>query len=277
MAKATKTAQTAKTAKTAKIVVLTNQKGGVGKTTTACAVIAGLARKGFKTLGIDLDPQGNFGFCLGADTEGPTVYDLMKGSKTAAETIQTRDGIDIIASNILLSGAELEFSMIGRETLLKRGLAPVKDQYDYIIIDTPPALNILTVNAYTAADALIVIMLPEILSLMGISQLRETVELVKSIYNPQIETLGILLNKYDGRRILTHDVEDMAKMLAKELGTKVFKAKIRASVAAAEFPAHEGRNIFTYAPKSNAAKDYMLFVDELLKQKGMRLDGQKKQ
>jgi chromosome partitioning protein len=260
-----------------KTIVITNQKGGVGKTTTASALICGLAMKGFKTLGIDLDPQGNFGFCLGADTEtSPTIYDLLKGVKPTEDIIQTKNNIDIIPSNILLSGAELEFSMIGRETLLKRGLASVKDRYDYIIVDTPPALNILTVNAYTATDALIILMIPEILSLMGISQLRETVELVKSIYNPKIEVLGILLNKYDRRRILTRDVEEMANLIAKELNTKVFKAKIRASVAVAEFPAHEGGNLFDYAPKCNAAKDYLAFVDELIVEKGMKLHGKKR-
>jgi chromosome partitioning protein len=262
----------------ARTIVVTNQKGGVGKTTAASALISGLSRKGYKTLGVDLDPQGNFGFCLGADTENSyTVYDLMKGAKTAADIIQTKNNIDIIPSNILLSGAELEFSMTGRETLLKRGLSKINDGYDYVIIDTPPALNILTVNAYTATDALIILMIPEILSLMGISQLRETVDLVKSVYNPQIEVLGILLNKYDKRRILTQDVEDMANLIAQELDTKVFKTKIRSSVAVAEVPAHEGRSLFDYAPRSNAARDYVAFIDELIAQKGMRLHGQKKQ
>jgi chromosome partitioning protein len=261
----------------AKTIVVTNQKGGVGKTTTASALISGLARKGYKTLGVDLDPQGNFGFCLGADTEtSPTIYDLMKGTKSAAEIIQTRNNIDIMPSNILLSGAELEFSMIGRETLLKRGLSKIREKYDYVIVDTPPALNILTVNAYTATDALIILMIPEILSLMGISQLRETVDLVKSIYNPQIEVLGILLNKYDKRRILTKDVEEMVNLIAQELDTKVFKTKIRSSVAVAEVPAHEGRSLFDYAPRCNAAKDYLDFIEELIAQKGMRLHGQKK-
>jgi chromosome partitioning protein len=262
----------------AKTIVITNQKGGVGKTTTASALTAGLAMRGYKTLGVDLDPQGNFGFCLGADTEtSPTVYDLMKGEKSAADIVQTKNGIDIIPSNILLSGAELEFSGTGRETLLKRGLAPVKDRYDYIIIDTPPALNVLTVNAYTATDALIILMIPEILSLMGISQLRETVELVKDVYNPKIEVLGILLNKYDKRRILTRDVEEMAGVIAKDLETKVFKAKIRASVAVAEFPAHVGGNLYNYAPRCNAAKDYLVFVDELIAEKGMKLHGKERQ
>ena len=255
-----------------KIVSITNQKGGVGKTTTACAIITGLERKGYKVLGVDLDPQGNFGFCLGADIETkPTVYELLKRTKTAEEVTQARGNIDIIPSNILLSGAEQEFSMLGREMLLKRGLAPVLDRYDYIVIDTPPALNILTANAYTASDSLIILMMPEILSVLGISQLRETIELVKSIYNPRIEILGILLNKYDGRKRLTKDVEEMAGDIATRLKTKVFDTRIRVSVAAAEAPAH-GISIFSYAPKSNAAKDFKVFVDELVQEEGMRLN-----
>jgi chromosome partitioning protein len=260
-----------------KAVVITNQKGGVGKTTTACAIISGLARKGFKTLGVDLDPQGNFGFCLGADIESsPTVFDLMKKSRRVDDVIQTCNDIDVIPSNILLSGAELEFSMIGREMLLKWGLAPVRERYDYIIIDTPPALNILTVNAYTATDNLIILMVPEILSVLGIAQIRETIDLVKSIYNPRIEVLGILLNKYDGRRMLTRDVEEMTEIIAKDLDTVVFKTKVRTSVAVAEAPA-QCESIFTYAPQSTAAKDYKKFIDELISQKGMRLNGEKEQ
>jgi chromosome partitioning protein len=256
-----------------KIVSITNQKGGVGKTTTACAIITGLEQKGYSVLGVDLDPQGNFGFCMGADIETrPTVYELLKGTKNAEEVIQTNGKIDIIPSNILLSGAEQEFSMLGRETLLKRGLAPILGRYDYIVIDTPPALNILTANAYTASDSLIIIMMPEILSVLGISQLRENIELVKSIYNPRIEILGILLNKYDRRKRLTRDVEEMAGDIANKLKTKVFDTRIRTSVAAAEAPAH-GISIFDYAPNCNAAKDYRIFVDELVTEEGMRLHG----
>ena len=169
----------------------------------------------------------------------------MKGTARIGEVIQKKGGIDIIPSNILLSGAELEFTKMGREFLLRNGISSVRDNYDVVVIDTPPALNILTVNAYTAADCLIIPMVPEILSLLGISQLRETIELVKSVYNPRIEVLGILLNKYDRRRVLTRDVEEMAEMVAKELKSRVFKAKIRSSVAVAEAPAHGESYIIT--------------------------------
>lgn len=256
-----------------KTVVITNQKGGVGKTSTASAIISGLQEKDFKVLAIDLDPQGNLGFCLDAEIDNsPTVYELMRGTVRIGKVIQRRHGIDIIPSNILLSGAELEFSKGGREFLLKNGIAPIIDNYDYIIIDTPPALNILTVNAYTAADNIIIPMIPEILSLLGISQLRETIELVKNVYNPKIEVLGILLNKYDKRRLLTRDVEEMAEMIAKELNSIVFQTRIRSSVAVAEAPAH-GESIFHYAARSNSAEDYRQFIDELISQKGMKIDG----
>lgn len=252
------------------ILTVTNQKGGVGKTTTASALVSGLAQKGYKTLAIDLDPQGNLGFCLAAEIDNsPTVYELMKGTIAVDDVIQRRNGIDVIPSNILLSGAELEFSSIGRERLLKRGIEPLRSRYDFIVIDTPPALNILTVNAYTATDKLIIPMTPEILSLLGISQLRETIELVKALHNPEIEVLGILLNQYDKRRLLTKDVEEMAEILAKELDAKVFDTKIRSSVTVAEAPAH-GTSVFEHAPKSNSSRDYLQFIEELLAQKGMK-------
>lgn len=260
-----------------KTIVITNQKGGVGKTSTASAIISGLADKGYKILAIDLDPQGNLGFCLGAEIDNsPTVYDLMKGTVSIEKIIQRKEGIDIIPSNILLSGAELEFTELGRESLLKNSIAPVANYYDYIVIDTPPALNILTVNAYTAADNLIIPMIPEILSLLGIAQLRETIELVKRVYNPKMRVLGILLNKYDHRRLLTKDVEEMAQIIAKELHTKVFHAKIRSSVSVAEAPAH-GESIYKHSPRSNAVKDFKNFLNELTSEGGIEKNGKKKQ
>ena len=251
------------------IIVVTNQKGGVGKTSTTSALASGLADNGYRVLAIDMDPQGNLGFCLGAEIENsPTVYDLMKGTLLIEKIIQRNNGIDIIPSNIMLSSAEHEFNKVGRELLLKNGIASAIVNYDFVVIDTPPALNILTVNAYTAASSLIIPMVPEILSLLGIAQLRETVDLVQKVYNPGIKVFGILLNKYDKRRLLTREVAEMAETIAKELNTIVFETKIRSSVAVAEAPAH-GESIYTYATKSNSANDYRDFVKELLRQKGM--------
>ena len=169
----------------ATIIVLTNQKGGVGKTTTSTALAAGLVSfYNKKVLAIDLDPQGNMGFSLGLDIEeGRTIHDVMIGRTSAREAIQTTDYCDVITSNILLSSAELEFNFSDRELLLKNSLAPVADDYDFVIIDTPPALNILTVNAYAMADYLIIPMAPEILSLLAVTQIKETIDSVRESLN----------------------------------------------------------------------------------------------
>lgn len=242
-----------------KIITVTNQKGGVGKTTTCNALICGLAAMGKKVLGIDLDPQGSLGFSLGLDIEeGLTIYDVMKGKATAKEAIRTIACGDFIPSNILLSTAELEFNRSGREFLLKDAIESIKDDYDFIIIDTPPALNVLTVNAYVAADSLIIPMVPEILSLLGISQIKETIDSVRRFFNSDLEVSCILLTKYNKRMMLTREVEEMASEIAQQLGTIVVSTKIRTSVAIAEAPAH-GEGILTYAPKANASIDYAAF------------------
>ena len=248
-----------------KIIAVTNQKGGVGKTTTALSILGALTLRNYRVLGVDLDPQGSLGFSAGLNIEDCiTVYDVLKGKHTIQEAIVESDIGDILPSNILLSTAELEFNVPGREFLLKNQLDQVKDRYDFIIIDTPPALNVLTVNAYVASEGLIIPMAPEILSLLGISQIRDTIETVRRYYNPGLEVLGILLNRYSLRLILNREVEDMAKSIAKNLHTKVFHTKIRSGVAVAESPAH-GESVITYAPSSKPALDFQALVNELLR------------
>ena len=171
---------------------------------------------------------------------------------------------DILPSNILLSAAEVEFNMPGREYLLRNELERVTGLYDFVVIDTPPSLNVLTINAYVAAQGLIIPMAPEILSLLGISQIRETVETVRQYYNPDLHVLGILLNRFSLRFILNREVDDMARQIAKTLDTKVCQTKIRTSVAVAESPAH-GESIITYAPGSKPAQDFQALVRELLR------------
>lgn len=247
-------------------IVLTNQKGGVGKTTTTSALAAGLGKKGKKVLAIDLDPQGNLGFSLGLDIEeGETIHDVLTQSASIEEAIQEVDDCDVIPSNILLSEAELAFQGENREMLLKNALQSVDDQYDFVIIDTPPALNILTLNGYVAADYLIIPMASEILSLVGLAQLQDTVEAVKASVNPSLDVLGILLTKFNKRTNLAKDVLEMAETIAEQAESRVFDAKIRASVSVAEAPAH-GMCILDYAPNSNPAKDYKDFVDEVYEQ-----------
>ena len=248
----------------ARIIAITNQKGGVGKTTTALSLIGALHKQGHRVLGVDLDPQGSLGFSVGLDIENlPTIDTVFKGTNTAEEIVARAEICDLLPSNILLSTAELELNMPGREFLLKNALAPLEANYDFIIIDTPPALNVLVVNAYVAAQGLIIPMAPEILSLLGITQIRETIETVRRYYNRDLEVLGILLNRYNQRFILNREVEDLAESIASSLNTKVFQTKIHSSVSVAESPAH-GESIITYDPNSKPAWDFQLLLNEIL-------------
>ncbi len=249
----------------ATVIALTNQKGGVGKTTTSSALAAGLASfYDKKVLAIDLDPQGSLGFSLGLNIEEcRTVHDVLTGQVPIQEAIQLTDYCDVITSNILLSSAEIEFTSAGRELLLKKALAPVIDNYDYIIIDTPPALNILTVNAYAVANHLIIPMAPEILSLLGVTQLKETIDSVRESVNPNLNVLGIILTKFNRRTLLAREVKEMAENVASQMGTCVFNNQIRTSVSVAEAPAH-GLSIFDHSPSAKPSEDYRNFLQEVI-------------
>ncbi len=246
----------------ATVIVVTNQKGGVGKTTT-CAALTGIFRSRDKrVLAIDMDPQGNLSFSLGAEDEGYTIHDVMTGKCSIMEAIKTTHICDVITSNILLSGSELELESDRREFILKNALETVKDDYDYIIIDTPPALSILTINAYTAANDLIIPMTPEILSLQGIAQLRETILAVKKYYNKNLNIRGILLTKFVPRYALSHEVEEMVQIVADQLQTQVLDIKIAVSIAAAEAPAHQ-QVLTKYSPNSRASRNYTKLAEYL--------------
>lgn len=248
----------------AKVIAITNQKGGVGKTTTCSALCGALREMGNRVLAIDLDPQGNLSFSLGIEVEDNfTIYDVMKGNCEIDEAIIQGEVCDVVPSNILLSGLELEMTGVGREYVLREQLTAVKKNYDYIVLDTPPALSVLTINAYTASDELVIPMLCEILSLQGIAQLRQTIFAVKRYYNKGLCVRGILLNKYNPRYTLTKEVEDLAGVIAEQLDTSIFNAKISAGVSIAEAPAH-GESIITYSPNSKAAKEFRAFTKELV-------------
>ena len=245
------------------IITVTNQKGGVGKTTTAAALICGLHQRGAKVLGIDLDPQGNLGFNLGLDIgEGFTVFDVFKGTCSIEAAIAPTEYGDVLPSDIMLSAAEVEFTMPRREFLLSDYLTGVRSQYDFIIIDTPPALNVLTVNAYVASDGLIVPMEAEVLSLVGITQLQETIETVRATFNPHLKVLGILINKFNGRLTLSKDILELAQEVASQLDSKVFEDRIHRGVGVAMAPAH-GQTVLTYQPDSRPAQDFQSIVDEV--------------
>lgn len=248
----------------AKVISISNQKGGVGKTTTTAAIAAGYKQKGYKVLCVDLDPQANLSFSAGAETEDcPTIYEILKGEAKANFSIQKLPSFDVISSNILLSGIELEFTQTGREYLLQENIAQVKDKYDYIFIDTPPALSILTVNAFTASDYIIIPMIADIFSLQGIAQLSETIDRVRKYCNPNLKVAGIVLTKYNKRTVLSREIKATAELIAKELKTVIFNNTIRSSVAIMEAQTNQ-QDIFNYAPKNAATQDYYDLVEEFI-------------
>lgn len=248
----------------AKVISISNQKGGVGKTTTTGTVAAGFKLKGYKVLCVDLDPQSNLSFSSGAETEDcPTIYEILKGEVKTSFSIQKMPSFDIISSNILLSGIELEFTQTGREYLLKEALNTVSDRYDYIFIDTPPALSVLTVNAFTASDYIIIPMLADIFSLQGIAQLAETIDRVRKYCNPKLKVEGIVLTKYNKRTILGREIKGTAELIAEQLNTSIFNSTIRSSVAIMEAQTNQ-QDIYNYSPKNAVARDYKNLVEELI-------------
>ena len=251
-----------------KIISISNQKGGVGKTTTTGALAAGLRKKGHAVLAIDLDPQCNLSFSLGADNENnATIYDVLKGNIKTSYAIQHAPVADIIPATILLSSVELEFTNTGREFLLREVLTPISDLYDYILIDTPPALSILTINAFTASDYIIVPMLSDIFSLQGIAQLCDTVDRVRKYCNPRLQIAGILLTKFNPRTLLSTEIKGTAEMISKDLGIFLFDTFIRSSITVSEAQSVQC-NILDYSPRNHAVADYCQFMDELF-QKGI--------
>lgn len=247
-----------------KIIAVINQKGGVGKSTTAEALTAGLLLKGYTCLAIDLDAQGNLSYTAGAKTEGvPTVLEVLTGEATAREAIQHLQGGDVIAANKSLAGADAFINSTGKEYKLKEALEELQGEYQYIIIDTPPALGILTVNALTACHSIIIPAQADIYSLQGIEKLAETIKPVKKYCNPSIFIEGILLTRYSPRSVLSREVAEIAGKLADKLGTKVFKTTIREAIAVKEAQISQ-QSLFDYAPKAKVAEDYRAFIEELL-------------
>lgn len=245
------------------IIVLTNQKGGVGKTTSSAALAGGLVQRGFRVLAIDMDPQGNLGFSLGLGQVESDIYEVLSGTKSIREAICKTEECDVIPSGMMLSSMQTKINGGQMQTVLKDRLQNVEDEYDYIIIDTPPALNLLTVNAYAAASYLVIPMGADILSLVGLAQLRETVEAVRDQINPELRVLGILLTRFNARTRLSKDVMDMAGEVAGQLDTRVFEHTIRTAVAVSEAPAH-GESILKYAPSARVSADYDGFIYEVL-------------
>ena len=245
------------------IYSIINQKGGVGKSTTALAIGAGLSLKGYAVLYADLDAQGNLSYTMGADTQGYNAMGVLQRPETAKAEVQHTDQGDIIASSPALAGADAVITETGKEYRLKEALESLSGLYDYCIIDTPPALGILTVNALTACSGVIIPAQADIYSLQGISQLNNTLQTVKRYCNPELSILGIVLTRYNGRAIIRREVAEMLEQTARGLNTKLYKSRIRECTALVEAQATK-QNIYSYAPRSNAAADYKALVAEIL-------------
>lgn len=244
-------------------IAVINQKGGVGKSTTALAIGAGLILKGHRVLFIDLDAQGNLSYTLRASTQGYNAMGVLQRPETATAEIQRTEQGDIIASSPTLAGADTVITETGKEYRLKEALEHCSGNYDYCVIDTPPALGILTVNALTACNGAIIPAQADVYSLQGISQLNGTLQTVKKYCNPELEIMGIVLTRYNARSIISREVAEMIEETALQLNTKVYTAKIRECTALKEAQAVQ-QNIFSYAPRSNATADYKTLVAEIL-------------
>lgn len=246
-----------------KCIVFCNQKGGVGKSTTANAVGAGLFYKGNKILYIDMDPQGNLTYSLGQNDKRGLILQLLEGKIEPKDVIIKTSQGDLIPSSLALSGIDSILTQTGREYRLKESIDPIKKNYDFIIIDTPPALGTLTINSLTAGDCVIIPSQADIYSLQGIGQLAQTIRTVKKYCNKDLYIQGIVITRYNLRTVITKDITKLIEDTAKQLNTKVYNIKIRECVAIKEAQADQ-KDIFEYSKNSNASADYGELVNEIL-------------
>ena len=246
-----------------KVISISNHKGGVGKTTSALNIGAGLNKLGKKVLLIDLDPQANLSQSLGIIEHEKNIYGAIRG-EYKLQPINIIKGLDLIPSTLDLSGAEVELSgEAGREYILKELIDPIKKQYDYVIIDSPPSLGLLTINSFTASDEVLIPLQAQYLAIQGLTKLVEVIDKIKKRLNKSLKVGGVFITQYDNRKVLNRDVVTTIKSHFKN---EVFKTKIRDNVALAEAPT-QGVDIFRYQPKSKGAEDYLALCKEIIKNK----------
>jgi chromosome partitioning protein len=248
------------------ILALANQKGGVAKTTTTLNLGVAFSELGYRVLLVDLDPQGNLTMSQGLnpDTITRSMFDVLVHRLPIEQVIETRE-VDIAVSSIDLAGADMALaSQIGRERALEKALAPVRDRYDYIFIDTPPSLGLLTINAFVAATGVIVPVQTEYLSLRGLVQLENTLAMVRENLNPKVSVIGIVPTMYDKRQTHSREADEI---LRENFGELVYNTRIRKTVRFAEAPV-KGQSVLAYDPSGDAAAMYRDLAKEVF-------DGQK--
>ncbi len=248
--------------KRSQVIALANQKGGVAKTTTTLNLAVAFTEQGFRVLAVDLDPQGNLTMSQGMDPDSleRSMFDVLVRALPINDVIRHVE-VDVAVSSIDLAGAELALSsMIGRERALQKALLPVRQRYDYILIDTPPSLGLLTINALTASDSVIVPVQCEYLSLRGLVQLENTLSMIRENLNPIVEIRGILPTMYDGRTLHSREAIEMLK---ENFGELVFETRIKKTVRYAEAPV-QGSSVLKYDPGGPAAEAYRELAKEVL-------------
>jgi chromosome partitioning protein len=246
----------------AHVIAFANQKGGVAKTTSTVNLGAALREHDLRVLAVDMDPQGNLTMSQGIDTEGleKSMYDVLVHRTPIEDVIYERE-LDVAASTIDLAGAEMALAtMIGRERALQRALDAVRDTYDYILIDTPPSLGLLTINALTASESVIVPVQCEYLSLRGLLQLEKTLEMIRENLNPDVRIKGILPTLFDAR---THHGKESIEVLRENFGDLVFDTVVRKTIKFAEAPV-TGASVLKYDPKGRGAESYRALAREVL-------------
>lgn len=243
-----------------KVISISNHKGGVGKTTSAINLGAGLNKLGKRILLIDLDPQANLSQSLGILEPERTIYGAIRG-EYKLQPIEILPGLDVIPSTLDLSGAEVEMSSEpGREYILRELIEPIRSSYDYILIDSPPSLGLLTLNSFVASDEVLIPLQAQYLALQGMTKLIEVIGKIQKRLNKELQVKGVFITQYDSRKVLNRDV---VVAIERYFPDEVFNTKIRDNIALAEAPA-QGIDIFRYSPKSSGAEDYLALSRELL-------------
>ncbi|MBR1885954.1 MAG: ParA family protein [Schwartzia sp.] len=245
-----------------KIIAISNKKGGVGKTTTALSVAAYLGQSGFSVLAIDMDPQGNFSQASGANRDEAGTFEFLSG-RPIEKCLQKFPKYAMLAAGSRLSRAEKEFDQIGKEHLLQDALSHVTGyNYDYVILDTSPSMNLLTQNAFVAADAVVVCCQANFFALSGLDDMMSNINLVKKYFNPMLLVAGILLTRYNAKTRISAQATASFRDKAKQYGTQVFSQRIRENVTIQDAQMRQ-TDIFTYNPACHASQDYAAFTKEL--------------